>query len=116
MRGVLSDGVGFYIVFLLLVLSCFYSLSGGLERVLVHSPSEVSMVTPSEGCFNGMFFGGVGSTEIIPGVFALVTRWCLLVAKRIYVGTVVVDDVWVIFVGVDVTFSAVMLNIFESSV
>ena len=45
-----------------------------MECVLVKSPSEVGMVTPYEGCVNGIFFGGAGSTEIIPGVFALVKR------------------------------------------
>ena len=58
-----------------------------------HSTSEVGMVTTSEGCVNGRFYGGVGSTGIIPVVFALVTRWCVRGDKRICVGAVGVDDV-----------------------
>ena len=80
--------------------------------VLGHSLSEVGMVTPSEGCVNGMFSEGVVSTGIIPGVFALVTRWCVRGAKRICVGVIGVDDVWVVCVGVDGTWSAVSQNIF----
>ena len=45
-----------------------------MECILVHLPSEVGMVTPSEVFVNGMFFGGVGSTSIIPGLFAIVMR------------------------------------------
>ena len=45
--GVRSGDVGFCIVFLLLVISSFDCLGGGVECVLVHSPSEVNMVTPS---------------------------------------------------------------------
>ena len=71
--------------------------------MLGHSPSEVSMVTTSEGCVNGVFFGGVFPTGIIPGVFALVKRWCVCGAKRNCVGDVVVDDVWVVCVGVEGT-------------
>ena len=56
-----------------------------MECVLVHSPSEVSMVITSEICVNGMFFGCVGSMRIINDVFALVTRWCVNGAKRICV-------------------------------
>ena len=70
------------------------------------------MVTPSEGCVNGMVSGGVGSTGIIPGVFDLVTSWCVRGAKRICVGAVGVDDVWVVCVGVDGTCFAVAQNIF----
>ena len=73
MEGVISDYVGLCIVFLLLVLSRFDRLCGGVECVLTHSPSEVGMVTPSEGCVSGCSGGGVGSTGMMPGVFALVT-------------------------------------------
>ena len=101
-------------VFLLLVLSCFDLLDGGVEWVLGQSPSEFGMVTPSEGCVNGMVSGGVVSTGIIPGVFALVTSWCVRGAKSICVGAVGVDDVWVVCVGVDVTWYAVAANIFAN--
>ena len=43
-------------------------------------------------------------TGIIPGVFALVTRWCVHGTKRICVGAVCVDEIWVVFVGVGVIF------------
>ena len=36
MGGVRSDGVEFYMVFLLLVLSLFYFLGGGVECMLVN--------------------------------------------------------------------------------
>ena len=68
--------------------------------------------SPSEGCVNGMFSGGVGSTGIIPGVFALVTRRCVCGAKHICVCPVGGDDDWVVCVGVDGTWSAVATNIF----
>ena len=71
--GCLSNCVGLCIVFLLMVLSRFDCLCGSVECVLVHSPSEVGMVTPSEGCVNGISAGGVGSTGIIPGVLSLMT-------------------------------------------
>ena len=45
--------------FLLLVLSSFDHLGGGVECVLGHSPYEVVMVTSSEVCVNGIFYGGV---------------------------------------------------------
>ena len=77
----------------------------------MHSSSEVGMVTPYEVCVNGMLFGVVVSTGITPGVFALVTRWYVPVSKHICVGAVGVDEVWVVFVGVDVTLSAVVPNI-----
>ena len=54
-----------------------------------------------------MFSGGVVSTGIILGVFALVTRWCVRRANSICVGAVCVDDVWVVCFGVDVTWSTV---------
>ena len=75
--GVLSDDVGLCIVLLMLLLSRFDSICSGVECVLVHSPYEVSMVTvtPYEGYVNGILFGGVVSTRIIPGVFSLVTIW-----------------------------------------
>ena len=44
--GVISYGVGLCIVFLLVFLSRFYFLGGGMECVLAHSPSEIGMVTP----------------------------------------------------------------------
>ena len=72
------------------------------------------MVTPSEGCVNVMFFGVFGSPEIIPGVFALVTRWCMSGAMGICVGAVGVDGVWVVFFGVYVTLYAVVPNIFAN--
>ena len=78
----------------------------------MHSPSEFGVVTPSEDYGNGISFGGFGSTGIIPGVFALVTRWCVRGDKRICVRSVGVDDVWVVFSGVAVTYSAVVPNIF----
>ena len=53
---VLSDGVGFCIFFLILVLSRFYRLGGVVKCVMMHSCSEVGMVPPSEVCVNGMFF------------------------------------------------------------
>ena len=113
--GVLSDGFGFCNIFLL-VLSRFDCLGGGVECVVVHSPSEDGIVTPSEVGINGMSDVGVGSIGIITGVFALVTRWCVHGAmcgdKHVCVGTVGVDDVSVVFVCVGVTFSAVVLNIF----
>ena len=80
--------------------------------MLGHSPSEVGMVTPSKCCVNGMFYGGVGSTVIIPGVFSLVTCWCVRGAKLICVGDVGVDDVCVVCVSVDGTWSAMAPNIF----
>ena len=89
--GVISDGVGLCIIFFLMVLSCFDSLGGGVEGVLAHSPSEVGMLTPSEGCVNGISAGGVGSTGIIPGVISLMTCWCVRGAKRIGVGSVGVN-------------------------
>ena len=91
--GVRSGDVGFCIVFLLLVISSFDCLGGGVECVLVHSPSEVGMVTPSVGCVNCMLFGGVGSTGIIPGVFDLVTCCCVRGDKCICVG----DFWWMMF-------------------
>ena len=80
----------------------------------MHSPSEVNMVTPSEGCVNGMSSGGVSSIVSMPGVFDLVTHWCMCGSKRICVGAVGVDDVWVVFFGVGVTLSPVVLNIFAN--
>ena len=64
--------------FVLLVLSHFDRLDGGVECVLGHSPSEIGMVTPSEGCVNGMFFLGVIYSGIIPGVFSLMTSVSVL--------------------------------------
>ena len=83
----ISDGVGFLLVFL----SCSYCLGGDVECMLARSLSEVGMVTPSEGCVIGWSGGGVGSASILPGVFALVTRWCVRGAKIICVGYVGVD-------------------------
>ena len=48
-------------------------------------------------------------------MFDLVTRWRVRGSKRICVGAVGVDDVWVVFVGVDVTLSAVVPNVFANS-
>ena len=45
--GVRSVGVEFCMVFLLLVLSHFYCLGGGVECVMGNSPSEVGMMTHS---------------------------------------------------------------------
>ena len=73
-EGVRSGGVELYMVFLLMFISRFDHLGGGMECVLGHSTAEVGMVTPSEGCVNDMFSGSVSSTGIIPGMFALVTR------------------------------------------
>ena len=114
--GVLSDDVGLCIVLLLMVLSRFDSIGGGVKCMLVHSLYEVGMVAvkPYEGCVNGMFSGVVVYSGIIPGVFALVTLWYVRGAKHIYVVAVGVDDVWVVFVGVDVTFYAAVPNIFTN--
>ena len=93
--GVRSVGVEFCfcMAFLLLVLSRFDRIGGGMECVLGHSSSKVGMVTPSEGCVNGMLYIGVFPTGIIPGMFALVARWCVHGSKHICVGAVGVDDV-----------------------
>ena len=61
-----------------------------------------------------MSSGGVGSIGSMPGVFYLVTHWCVCGSKRIFVGAVGVDDVWVVFFGVGVTLSPVVLNIFAN--
>ena len=101
-------------VFLLLFIGRFDHIGGGVECVLGHLPSEVGMVTPSEDFFNVMFSVGVGSNGIIPGVFAIVTHWCVHGAKRMCVGAVGFDDVWIVCVGVDGTWSAVALNVFTN--
>ena len=75
-----SDVVEFCMIFLSLVLSRFDRLGYGMERVLRHSPSEAVTIKLSEGCFNGMFSGGVGPTVNIPCVFTLVV--CLVCAWR----------------------------------
>ena len=62
------------------------------------------MVTTSEGCVSGWSVIGVVSAGIMPGVFALLTRWCVHGDKRICVDAVGVDDVWFVFVGVGVIF------------
>ena len=72
--------------------------------MLENSPSQVSMVTPSEVCFIGWCGGVVGSTGIITGVFTIVTRCCVRGAKYICISAVDVDEVWVVFVGVGVIF------------
>ena len=82
--------------------------------MLVRSPSEVSTVKPSESCVSGWSGGGVGSTGIMPGLFALVTRWYVHGAKCICVGAVGVDEVWFVVVGVGVIFSVVVPNIFAN--
>ena len=101
-----SDVVGFFIISLLVFLSRFGRLGGGVWCVLERSPSEVGMETPSEDCVSSWSDGGVGSAGIMPSLFALVTRWCVRGAKSIYVGAVGVDEVWVVVVGVGVIFSA----------
>ena len=113
-EGVRSVGVEFCMVLLLMVLSRSDCLGGGVECVLGHSPSEVGMMTPSEGFINGMLSGAVFPTGIISGVFALATRWCVHGAKRISFGAVGVDDVWVVCVIVDKTWSTVSPNILAS--
>ena len=72
------------------------------------------MVTASEGCVNVMLFVGVGSTGIIPILFALVTCLCVSRVKRICVSAVSGDDVWVVFVGAYITFSAFVPTIFSN--
>ena len=89
-----SSGIEFSFNFLLLVLSCFDCRGSGGECVLGHSPSEVVMVTSSEGFVNGMFSGGFGSSRNIPGVFALVTFWCVHGAKRIWLALLVLIMSW----------------------
>ena len=101
--GVCYAGVELYMVVLLLVLSRFYCLGGGVECVLGHSPYEFGMVTPSERFPDGMLSGGVVSTGIIPGVFVLLMCWCVRGSKRICIGSVGVDNVWVVCVGADGT-------------
>ena len=105
--GVRSGSIESCMVFLFLVLSHFYCIGGGVECFLGHPPSEVGMVTPSEDCVNGMFSVGVGSTSIMPGMFVIVTCWCVRGAKRICIGAVGVDYVWVVYVGIDGTWYAV---------
>ena len=72
------------------------------------------MVTPSEGFVVGMLFGGFVKTGFIPNVFALVMRWCVRGAKLVFVGAVGVDEIWVICVRVDGTWSTVSPNIFAN--
>ena len=67
--GDTSDGVGICIVFLPVFLSRFYPLGGRAQCMLVSSPSEVGMVTPSEGCVSGWYGGDFGSVGII--------AWCV---------------------------------------
>ena len=110
--GVRSVGFEFSMDFVLLVLSPFDRLGGDVECLLGTTYYEVSMLTASEGCVNGMFSGGVFPTGIIPGLFALVVCWCVRVAKRICVAAVGVDDFWVVCVGVAGTSSAVSPNVF----
>ena len=74
------NGVGFGIVFLPVVLSRFDCLGGG---VLARLPYEVGMVKSSEGFVIVRSYGGIGSVGIIPGVFSLVTCWCVHGDKRI---------------------------------
>ena len=112
--GIRSDVFLCCVVFFLMFLSRFDCLGGGMECVLVHSPSKLGIVTPSEGYVNGMSSGGVGYAGIMTGVFALVTRWCVCGANQICVGDVGVDDVWVIFVVVGVPLSTVVPNVFTN--
>ena len=65
------------------VLNRFDSQGGGMERVLVRSPSKVGMVTPSQLCIGVCSKGGVGSVGIMPGVFARVAHWCVSGTRRI---------------------------------
>ena len=76
--------------------------------MLARSPSEVSMVKISEGCVIGWSGVGVGYAGIVLGAFALVKRWYVRGAKRICVGAIGMDEVWVIFFGVRVTMYAVV--------
>ena len=112
--GVRSIGVEFSMDFVLLVLSRFDHIGGGFECVLGNSLTEVGVVTPSEGCVNRVFSGGDASYGIIPGMFSLVTRWCVRGAKRICLGAGSVDYVWVVCVGVAGTWSVVSPNIFAN--
>ena len=82
--------------------------------MLAHSPSEVRMVTPYEGSVNSFYSGGVGSTVIMTGIFSPVMCCSVRGANHICVGVVDVDEVWVVFVGVGVTFSAAVLDVFAN--
>ena len=77
--GDTSEGVGFCgvcIDCLSVVIILFDCKDGGVECVLVLSPSEVGMVTPYE-CYVGTCSeGGVNVVGIMSGVFARVPRWC----------------------------------------
>ena len=81
--------------------------------MMARSPSEVSMVKISEGCVIGWSGGGVGYAGIVPGAFALVTRWYVRGAKRICVGAIGMDEVWVVVVDVGIIFSALVPNCFD---
>ena len=84
--GDTSDGVGFFgvcIVCLAVFLNRFDSRGGGLECVLVCSPSEVGMVTHSECFFSVWSDGGVFPLGIMPGVFYRMKCWCVCGAIRI---------------------------------
>ena len=106
--------LNYVFLFLLLVLSHFDRLGVGMECVLGHSFSEVSMVTLSECYVNGMLSVGVVFTGSIPDVFALVTCWFVRGANSIFVVAVGVDFFWVVYVVVDGTWSAVSPNIFAN--
>ena len=62
----------------------FFDLQGdGAKCILARSPSEVSMVTPSELFLGTCSEGGVGDVGIMPGMFACVMHWCVRGAIRI---------------------------------
>ena len=58
-----------------------------MECVLVRSPSEVCIVTPSELFFGPCFEVGVDVLGIMPGVFAHVICWCVPGDVRIWDGS-----------------------------
>ena len=70
-------GIGFCIVFLTFVRNSFGQIVGGVQCLLACSPSEVGMVTPSEGCVSVWYNGCVSSLVIMPGLFTGVMSWCV---------------------------------------
>ena len=68
----------------------------------------------SQCCVHSVFSVVFFPTRIIPGVFGIVTSWCVRGAKDICVGAVGVDDVWVVCFCVDGTWSTVSPNIFAN--
>ena len=69
---------------------------------------KVGMVTPSECCVGVCSKGGVFSVGIMPCVCSRMTHWCVRGAISIWVGTVDVDEVWFVVVGVGIMFCAVV--------